>query len=57
MDKEIIKRIIVEKQNEIVGIEIIERNITLEPSANYIFVGFGSGCYDRYFYHPNCTFK
>jgi len=39
MDKEIIKRIIVEKQNEIVDTEIIQRNITLEPSANYIFVG------------------
>ncbi|MCL2328602.1 MAG: ATP-binding protein [Bacteroidetes bacterium] len=39
MDKEIIKRIIVEKQKEILDVEIIKRDITLEPSANYVFIG------------------
>ena len=39
MDKEIIKRIISEKQKEVAGAEIIKRNITLEPQANYVFIG------------------
>ncbi|MDR0333169.1 MAG: ATP-binding protein [Dysgonamonadaceae bacterium] len=39
MDKEIIKRIILEKQKEIVSIELFKRDIVLEPSANYVFVG------------------
>ena len=39
MDKEIIKRIIVEKQSEIANIELITRNIDLEPNANYVFIG------------------
>jgi predicted AAA+ superfamily ATPase len=39
MDKEIIKRIILEKQKEIVDINIIKRDITLEENANYVFIG------------------
>ena len=39
MDKEIIKRIIVEKQSEIAKIELIKRDINLEPNANYVFIG------------------
>ena len=39
MDKEIIKRIIIEKQNEIAEIKTINRGIVLEPNANYVFIG------------------
>ena len=39
MDKNIIKRIIIEKQDEIADIKIINRNIVLEPNANYVFIG------------------
>ena len=39
MNKEIIKRIIVEKQAEIADINLIKRNIVLEPNANYVFIG------------------
>jgi predicted AAA+ superfamily ATPase len=39
MNKDIIKRVILEKQREIADIKIVKRNITLEPSANYVFVG------------------
>ena len=39
MNKEIIKRIIVEKQTEIADIKLIKRNIILEPNANYVFIG------------------
>jgi predicted AAA+ superfamily ATPase len=38
-DKELIKRIIVEKQHEVIENVIIKRNIELEPSANYVFIG------------------
>ena len=39
MNKEIIKIIIREKQQEIAEIQLVERNVCLEPSANYVFVG------------------
>ena len=39
MEKEIIKRLIAEKQLEIPQIELIERSHQLEPSANYVFIG------------------
>jgi predicted AAA+ superfamily ATPase len=39
MEKNIIKNIIAEKQREIIGIELIKRDMKLEPSANYVFVG------------------
>ncbi|MDR2473799.1 MAG: ATP-binding protein, partial [Tannerella sp.] len=39
MDKEVIKRIINEKRNEIIGLDLVRRPINLEPSANYVFVG------------------
>lgn len=39
MDKEIIKRLIAEKQTEIAVVELIKRPIDLEFSANYVFVG------------------
>ena len=39
MDKEIIKRLIAEKQAEISMIELVKRPIDLEPAANYVFVG------------------
>ena len=39
MEKEIIKRLITEKQAEIVNIELIKRPVDLEPTANYVFVG------------------
>jgi len=39
MNKEIIKRLIVEKQAEIASIELIKRPVELEPKANYVFIG------------------
>ena len=39
MEKDILKRIIAEKQAEILKIELIKRPIVLEPAANYVFVG------------------
>ena len=39
MNKEIIKNIIREKQQEIAEIRFIKRNCFIEPSANYVFVG------------------
>jgi len=39
MNKEIIKRLIAEKQSEIVHIELLKRHIIIEPTANYVFVG------------------
>ncbi|MDR1740031.1 MAG: ATP-binding protein [Bacteroidales bacterium] len=39
MDKEIIKRLIAEKQEEITSVKLIQRPIELEPSANYVFIG------------------
>ena len=39
MDKEVIKRLIMEKQAEIVSVEMIKRSVSLEPTANYVFVG------------------
>ncbi len=39
MDKNIIKKIIIQKQEEILATELIERNIELEPNCNYVFVG------------------
>jgi predicted AAA+ superfamily ATPase len=39
MNKEIIKRLIAEKQAEIAFIELIKRPVDLEPTANYVFVG------------------
>ena len=39
MDKGVIKSLISEKQQEILDIELIERCIELEGSANYVFIG------------------
>ena len=39
MEKEIIKRMIAEKQSEIPEIELIRRQVDLEPSVNYVFIG------------------
>jgi len=39
MDKEIIKRLIIEKQSEIPSITLIQRPIELESTVNYVFVG------------------
>jgi len=39
MEKEIIKRMIAEKQSEIPDIELIKRPVVLEPTANYVFIG------------------
>ena len=39
MEKEIIKRLIAEKQAEIATVELMKRHIELDPSANYVFVG------------------
>ena len=39
MDKEVIKRLIAEKQAEIASVELMKRSINLEPAANYVFVG------------------
>ncbi|GHU80023.1 hypothetical protein FACS1894145_5490 [Bacteroidia bacterium] len=39
MDKEIIKRIITEKQEEIANIQLVKRKINIEPAANYVFIG------------------
>ena len=39
MEKEIIKRLIVEKQAEIANIKLIRRPMNLEPTVNYVFIG------------------
>jgi len=39
MEKDILKRMIAEKQAEIVDIKLIKRPIDLEPTANYVFIG------------------
>ncbi|MDR1722567.1 MAG: ATP-binding protein [Tannerella sp.] len=39
MEKEVIKRIINEKQSEIVTLNLIKRPLALEPVANYVFTG------------------
>ena len=39
MRKEIIKRVIAEKQAEIPDIKLIKRPVDLEPAANYVFIG------------------
>ena len=39
MEKRVIKSLILEKQNEILNIELIERPLELEETANYVFVG------------------
>ncbi|MCL2246855.1 MAG: ATP-binding protein [Lentimicrobiaceae bacterium] len=39
MDKEIIKRLIVEKQTEITSVKLMKRPVELESKANYVFVG------------------
>ena len=39
VDKSIIKKIIIQKQEEILTTELIERNIELELECNYVFVG------------------
>ena len=39
MEKRILKKIITEKQEEILKIQLIERSIELEKSCNYVFVG------------------
>lgn len=39
MDREIIKRLIAEKQEEITSIKLIQRPIELEPSVNYVLIG------------------
>jgi uncharacterized protein len=37
--KDIIKKIILENQNRILGLEIVKRNYDPDPNANYIFTG------------------
>lgn len=47
MDKEIVKRIIIEKQTEVPRFRLIKRSITLDSHANYILVGLrraGKSC-------------
>jgi len=39
MEKEIIKRLIAEKQAEIASVELMKRSVELESKANYVFVG------------------
>ena len=39
MEKRVIKSLIIEKQNEILNIELVERPLQLEETANYVFVG------------------
>lgn len=39
MNKEILKRIIVEKQEEIAAITLMRRSFVFEESANYVFIG------------------
>ena len=39
MEKEIIKRLIAEKQAEITSVKLVKRPIDLESSANYVFIG------------------
>ena len=39
MEKEIIKRLIAEKQQEIASVELVKRPVELEPAANYVFIG------------------
>ncbi len=39
MNKDTIKRIIIENQEFLNNVEVIERNYTLEPNANYVIVG------------------
>ncbi|MGL4410983.1 MAG: ATP-binding protein [Bacteroidales bacterium] len=39
MDKSIIKKIIIRKQEEILATELIKRDIELESGCNYVFVG------------------
>ncbi|GAP71749.1 ATPase [Candidatus Symbiothrix dinenymphae] len=39
MEKQIIKAIILEKQQQVAEIEIVKRPLNLEPSLNYVFVG------------------
>ena len=39
MNKEIIKNIIREKQQEIAEVQFIKRDYFIEPSVNYVFVG------------------
>ena len=37
--KDIIKKIILENQDRILGLDIVKRNYSPEPNANYIFTG------------------
>ena len=39
MEKRVIKSLILEKQNEILNVELVERPLQLEETANYVFVG------------------
>ena len=39
MEKGIIKRLIAEKQKEIISVKLVKRPIELEPSANYVLIG------------------
>jgi predicted AAA+ superfamily ATPase len=39
MNKEILKKIIVESQEFIKNRQIVERDITLDDNLNYVFVG------------------
>ena len=39
MEKGIIKSLIAERQQEILGVKLVERPLELEDSANYIFIG------------------
>jgi hypothetical protein len=39
MEKELIKRLITEKQREITKIELVHRSYILEPALNYVFIG------------------
>lgn len=39
MNKDFLKRLIVSRQREIARVELIERDVKLDPQANYVFVG------------------
>jgi predicted AAA+ superfamily ATPase len=39
MEKELIKRLIAEKQHEITKVELIQRSLSLEKACNYVFIG------------------
>lgn len=52
MEKRVIKSLIVEKQNEIPGMEVMPRKLIPEDSCNYVFVGLRrAGKSDLMFQH------